>query len=152
MPRYIAGCAHALGSPLPKCAILALMVAACSSLTVDGHGLEGTHWRAVSVAGQAPIRGSEPTLRFDRGLVSGSMGCNTYSSQQPATITNGTIQIGTTLTTLGRCVQTGGDDAPVMAIEFAFQDTLWAAHRIEFRGDQLVVSGSAGEIVFNRDP
>lgn len=152
MTRRIAGSPHALIQRFVRLALLPIVAAGCSTLLVDSHNLEGTSWRAMSVDGRAPILGSEPTLKFDGGLLHGSMGCNTYSSQQPVKINNGWLQIGTTLATLGRCVETGGEDAPVMDIELAFQDALRAASRIDFRGDQLVVTGAAGEIVFNRQP
>lgn len=131
---------------------LALVLAGCSSLVVDGHDLEGTRWVAVSVVGRAPIVGSMPTLRFDGGLVSGSAGCNGYSSQEPAKITSGKLVIGSTLMTLGRCLESGGGDAPVMAIEEAFSGVLRTADHIEFRGSQLIISGPASEVVFERAP
>ena len=52
------------------------------------------------------------------------------------------------LMTLGACVGPNGDDLPVMAIENAFWTALNAGDRIGFRDDQLVISGTAGEIVF----
>lgn len=135
-----------------RIALTAFLVVGCSSLVVDGHNLEGTSWTAVSVAGRAPIVGSEPSLRFDGGLVSGSAGCNAYASQQPVTLTGGRLEIGSTLMTLGRCIETGGADAPVMAIERAFSAALEAADRIAFRGEQLVLTGPQGELVFERLP
>jgi heat shock protein HslJ len=137
---------------IARLAAVALIVAACSSLSVDGQDLAGTRWKAVSIAGQAPIAGSEPTLIFDGGRIEGSSGCNTYESQGPVTITGGSIKIGTTLMTLGRCIETGGGDAPVTTIEIAFSAALDAADRIGIRGNQLVLSGSAGELVFERRP
>jgi heat shock protein HslJ len=141
-----------LPSNIAGITVVALLIAGCSSLTVDDHDLEGTRWIAVSVVGRAPIAGSEPTLRFEGGVVSGSMGCNTYASQGSATITNGRLRLGTTLMTLGRCIETGGGDAPVMAIESAFSTALDAADRIVIRGDQLIISGEQGELVFERQP
>jgi heat shock protein HslJ len=132
--------------------ILAFLLAGCSSLVVDGHNLDKTSWLAVSVVGQAPIRGSEPTLKFEGGLVGGSMGCNTYTSHEAVTMSGNSIEIGETLRTTGRCIDTGGGDAPVMAIEFAFIDALEAADHIAFRGEQLVLSGPKGELAFERQP
>jgi heat shock protein HslJ len=131
---------------------LALLLGGCGPLAVDGLHLDGTRWTATSVVGLAPIAGSEPTLNFEGGLVSGSLGCNTYASQQRATISGQRLEIGPTLMTLGRCIETGGADAPVMAIEDAFWLALQAADQISTRGDQLVLSGSAGELVFERQP
>lgn len=131
---------------------VAIVFAGCSSLAVDGHDLEGTRWVAISVAGHAPIAGSEPTIVFENGLVHGSSGCNTYSSQDLARIESGKLVIGATLTTLGRCIETGGGDAPVMPIEEAFSAALRTANHVQLRGEQLVISGSGGELVFEQWP
>ena len=40
--------------------------------------LAGTVWRAVSVAGAAPVAGREPTITFEADRVSGTTGCNQY--------------------------------------------------------------------------
>jgi hypothetical protein len=56
------------------------------------------------------------------------------------------------LMTLGACVGSDGQDLPVMALEQTFWATLNDADRIAMRGLQLVISGSAGELVFERQP
>ena len=133
-------------------AVTALALAACASLSVDGESLDGTHWRAVSVAGKPPIPGSAPTLVFDGGRIQGSAGCNSYSSSDPVGISNGTLVIGTTLMTLGACVGSDGEDLPVMAVEEAFSTALGAADHIGLRDAHLVISGPNGELVFEPQP
>jgi heat shock protein HslJ len=133
-------------------AIVPLLLAACSALEVDGQNLEGTTWKAVSVAGQPPIVGSEPTIVFDPQGVHGSSGCNGYTGQKPASIWNGNLKLGEMLLTLGACVGSDSRDLPVMAVEQTFWTMLNADDRIAIRGSQLVISGSAGELVFDRQP
>jgi heat shock protein HslJ len=128
------------------------MIAACSSLTVDGQNLEGTRWMAVSIAGESPIVGSEPTIVFDSQGVHGSSGCNGFTGQAPASISNGNLKLGEMLLTLGNCVGADGQDLPVMAVEQTFWTVLNAADHIATRESQLVISGSAGELVFEHQP
>jgi len=132
--------------------VLALSLAACSSLSVDGLTLNGTSWRAVSVAGNLPVAGSEPTLTFELGgQIDGSTGCNTYASNDPIAISGNDFRGGgSVLMTLGACVGEDGVDLPVMAIERAFSDALSAANRIGLRRGALVLAGPRGELVFER--
>jgi heat shock protein HslJ len=131
---------------------LATLLIACSSLGVDGRSLDGTHWRAISIAGRVPVAGFEPTLQFDNGRVSGSGGCNGYASQEAVTITGNRIVIGSTLSTLGRCLRADGSDGPLMPIEDAFMRTLSAVDHITFRDGDLVLSGGEGVLVFSPRP
>jgi heat shock protein HslJ len=141
-----------LRSLISGLAAVALVIAACSALAVDGQDLSGTSWKAVSIVGQPPIASSEPTIVFDPQGVHGSSGCNGYTGQQPASISNGKLELGEMLLTLGACVGSDGQDLPVMALEQTFWTTLNAADHIAMRGPQLVISGSAGELVFEREP
>jgi heat shock protein HslJ len=140
----------------PKALLVAAVITivlGCSPMVVDGYNLAGTSWRAVSVAGERPVDGSEPTIVFELdGRVRGSAGCNRYMSQQSVSIQDGELEIGGTLMTLGACVGDGGADLPVMAVEESFSAVLGTADHIALRGLQLVISGSNGEVVFERKP
>jgi heat shock protein HslJ len=129
-------------------ATLALTTAACSSLRIDGNELDGTSWRAVSVAGQTPAPGHEPTLVFDGGKVRGNAGCNGYVGQGPARIVDGRLDIGETLITLAGCVDDHGRTTPWGELEPTFMLLLSSGNSIARRGDLLVVASSRGELIF----
>jgi heat shock protein HslJ len=130
--------------------VIVAALAACSSTRVDGTDLDGTRWRAVSIAGR-PVSGEKaPTITFSGGLASGSAGCNGYSTQNPMTINGDELKLGDTLSTLGRCVQANGQDAPEMAVEDAFLGLLRAADRIAVVDGRLVIGSAAGDIEFER--
>ena len=61
-------------------AVPAVLVAACQLLPAAPTDLDGTAWRAVAVAGQPPVAGAEPTIRFDGARLTGSTGCNTFGA------------------------------------------------------------------------
>jgi heat shock protein HslJ len=126
------------------------LLAGCTPLAVDGERLDDTRWVSVSIAGQAPIAGSEPTLVFEDGRVRGSGGCNGYTGQEPVSITNNELELGPVLMTLGGCVGPDGEDLPVMAVEQTFRNTLGAADHIALRDGLLMLSGPAGELIFQR--
>lgn len=130
---------------------LAVAVAGCTPLLVDGRDVDNTAWRAVSVAGRVPPAGSEPTLRYDFATVEGNAGCNGYVGQRQATITNGRLDLGEVLATLGGCVDAQGRATPGAVLEPLFLSVLRAADRISFRGDLLVLDGPDGEIVLEAD-
>lgn len=58
----------------------ALMVAGCATGAAYPHQLRDGEWRAVDINGIPIVEGSAVTLRIDGGRVSGSSGCNYYSS------------------------------------------------------------------------
>jgi heat shock protein HslJ len=63
-------------------ALLAMLVialaAACASPPPSPEPvvLDGTTWRAVTVAGRTPMPGAEPTISFAGESISGTDGCN----------------------------------------------------------------------------
>ena len=129
--------------------LIAAAFAGCAQVVVDGRNIDGHTWRALSVDGRPTILGSEPTLRFERGVPQGSGGCNSYGSGEPVRISFGALEMPEMLMTVGACLGPNGDNLPVMAIESAYWNALNAGDRIGFRDDQLVISGTAGEIVFS---
>ena len=129
---------------------LALALAACSTIGIDGVPLDGTQWRAISVGGHPIVGDVVATIKFDGGLASGSAGCNGYSTQQPIRIEGHALELGDTLSTLGRCVDAHGRDAPAMAVEDAFLRILRAADAIAIVNGNLVIGSGVGEIRFVR--
>jgi heat shock protein HslJ len=104
---------------------------------------DGVLWRAMSVAGVAPPPDHAPTLTFSNSSVSGSSGCNEYGGQ--ARIIDGRFVTDQIASTLRLCL----DDA-ANRIESSFMSILGSRPLIGPRGDQLVLAGQAGEIVFER--
>ena len=119
---------------------------------VDGRSIDTTRWRAISIAGQVPEPGHEPTMWFDAGAVRGDAGCNGYTGQEPARIVGGRLDVANTLFTVGGCVDAQGDTTPWGELEPVFMHLLTNQPSIAFRDDQLVLSSSNGEIVFERAP
>ena len=132
--------------------VAAALLAGCASVTVSGRNIDGTAWRATSVAGMAPVAGREPTLRFENGWLNGSGGCNGITSQAPIVIVNDRLEPLDMLITAGQCLTGDGREIdPVMPVEQMFWSALAAADHIALRGDDLVLGGPKGEIVLVPD-
>lgn len=132
-------------------AVLATVLVACSPVDVDGQNLAWTSWRAISIAGQAPIAGSEPTITFDGDRVHVFGGCGTRVSDAPATVRDGRLEIPPMLDPLAMCLTDGGrSGSPVMPIEATFFSILLSNESVSLRGKELHISSLAGEIVLVR--
>ena len=103
--------------------------------------IQGIEWRAVSVAGRAPVATHIPTIKLDGPRAGGNAGCNSYGAD--VTITGTSIQVGQLMQTEMACA-----DPNAMAIEGAFVAALGAATTIEIRDGKLVIAGPQGELVF----
>ncbi len=103
--------------------------------------LAGTAWKAILVAGQPTVAGSEPTAVFAANQVQGTSGCNSYSgSYQYA---NGTIKLGNLISTAVGC---GG---AVGFVEQRFDAALRAASSVTIDpAGRLVLDGPGGSIAF----
>jgi heat shock protein HslJ len=132
--------------------VSAALLAGCAAVIVSGRNIDGTAWRATSVAGMAPVVGREPTLRFEYGWLNGSGGCNGIASQAPIVIRNDRLESLDMLMTLGECLTDGGHAIdPVMPVEELFWSALTAADHIALRGEKLVITGPKGEIILVPD-
>jgi len=129
--------------------LLGVLLIACSSA---GSGespapspldIQGIEWRAVSVAGRAPVATHIPTIKLNGTRVEGNAGCNSYGGD--VTITGGSIKVGPVMQTEMACA-----DPNAMAMEGAFVAALSAATSIEIRDGKLVIGGPGGELVFER--
>lgn len=119
------------------------LVAGCGLVPTAAPHLDGTSWRAVTVAGKVPVAGSEPTVTFGSGIISGSTGCNRYS---------GPIRLEGSRLTLTELSQTLiGCDGMIGEIEEEFSRVLGRAETIRFEGASLVIAGRGGEIVLRAD-
>jgi heat shock protein HslJ len=125
--------------------LLAAVMSACVEPTkVDGVILQGTTWRALSIAGVSPVLGHEPTLAFQGTGVRGSGGCNDYGGAH-AQIEGNTI----TITNIG--MQSNfcePRESPLMRAEQQFFLALAAATEIHVVDGQLRLSTPMGDLTF----
>jgi len=118
--------------------LVTVLLTACGP--VARLSLENSHWRAVSIGNLAPVEGHEPTLDFSADGISGSAGCNRYTTTMeidPPHLQHGPFGIEGNV-----C------DNKVMQIEIAFADALQQADAIDIGIGRLVLNGNGGTIVF----
>jgi heat shock protein HslJ len=114
-----------------------IILAACASPTQGGaNGLTGSVWSLSLIMDKAILPGSSISAEFTSdGKVSGSSGCNQYSSTYTAT--GSTIKIATPMaSTLMACSQ------EIMDQESAYLKALGEAKTFSITGDQLTLSGA----------
>jgi heat shock protein HslJ len=132
------------------CATLLLVAVGCGSSDSappsvrDGHPgtLAGTSWRVVSVAGQTPVVGREPTVIFTgAAAANGTGGCNSWFGAY-AYDPNGGIRFQQVGMTAMACAE-----AAMNAFEGTFITALQQVNlaSLDPRG-LLVLSGPAGQI------
>jgi heat shock protein HslJ len=136
--------------------VLAVLVVACgppvapSANGLEGlpAGLAGTAWKVISVSGQAPAIGAEPTATFSADRVTGSGGCNTYGGGFQYDPSSGRIQMRNLVMTSMACVEAARND-----LEAAFFQALGTANlaAVDAQG-RLTLSGLGGMIVLEPDP
>jgi heat shock protein HslJ len=128
-------------------AMLSLLSLGCGDqdLIREAHPatLANTAWRAASVAGLAPVAGSEPTATFAVADVSGSAGCNHWGAHYRYDGSTGRI----TFDGLGMTAM-GCSNAALTQVETAFSSALGSATTVSIDpAGRLVMSGPADDIV-----
>ena len=113
---------------------------------VDHLVLGGTDWIVVSLNGQPPIGGSNITMSFEGGSVSGYGGCNWYGSSYSARDT--TVQFGTAESTSRAC----GTPAGVGQQEEKYHETLRRVAAIRKVDNRIALADRAGETVLMLKP
>jgi heat shock protein HslJ len=125
---------------------LVAVLLACSGVgPVSTPPVLGVEWLAVSVAGVQPPPRHAPTLLLTPDRISGSGGCNNYSGS--ARIVGGRLLIDQLGMTAMACLEDAAN-----RVEQKFIEILGSRPLVGLREDQLVLSGPAGEIVFNHAP
>ena len=114
---------------------------------VHAAGLAGTEWLLTSLMGEDPIAGSEITLSFEKGHVTGHMGCNGYGggpdSGKYEARANGRLSIGPLAVTLQLCSEPEG----IMEQEAAYIGALHGAASYRMTDSRLEMVGADGETV-----
>ena len=110
-------------------------------LTMDKAALEGATWRLTSVARadgqlQAAPNSVEATATFANGSVSGSGGCNRYTTSY--TVKDGKLTIGLAASTMMACPE------PQTAVEQPFMAALAATRAYQIEDGQLSLLDAGG--------
>ena len=120
--------------------------------------LEGTGWTLVLLHGASPIEGTDMTLNFVNGFVSGQAGCNSFqpliiepdtSRYEYSATQNGGLTIPGFVITEKDCTTPEG----VMQQETVFAEALQNAAAFRVSDERLEIDNAAGQttLVFNRE-
>ena len=114
------------------------MLTACASPTGTGSDpLSGTRWSLVSIGG-SPVLASESTsLQFDKGRLSGSDGCNRYSTGYSAA--EGRLKIGPNIASTRMACP-----APILEEATTFIGMLARTAGFRLDGERMTLLDSSG--------
>jgi len=103
--------------------------------------LDGTHWILKRFAWNAPVP-PEPklSLAFDGTRITGSSGCNRFSTEAKEGKLPGEMSVGLIAGTRMACPE------QVMALEDRFLETLGAVHHYTFLTGNLILSWTRGDV------
>lgn len=107
----------------------------------EGIALEGSEWVLQELNGSPLIAGSNITLEFAGGEVSGYAGCNAYGG--PYTLEAASLAIPQVGMTRRACPEPAG----VMEQENAFAQALHSSATYTAQGDRLELADSSGQVV-----
>lgn len=106
--------------------IFAITLNACAGSSPTGHpDLEGTSWVLTALNKNRPIGGTQPTIQFENGQVSGNAGCNHFGGSYQ--IKGDTISFSALEMTEMACMEPEGG----MEQELTYLELLGAAQRYE---------------------
>ena len=114
-----------------------VMLVACGG--TSGDSLNGTTWELYSIGRYSPIEGSQTTIRFENGQVSGLGGCNQYGGEYKSS--NQLLSFGALYMTEMACASPEG----IVDQEQLFLGYLGDAQRFGVVDDQLHIYRSDGE-------
>jgi len=112
---------------------LGLLLAACGAEGGDEFSLEGTTWQLSTYRKNAPLPGTNPTLAFDGGQVSGNASCNSYGGGYQ--VSGQEIAFGALFSTEMACMDPPG----VMEQEADYLQMLMQVSRFEIQDGNLVL-------------
>ncbi len=126
------------------------VVAACDDAVAPGGNVGpapevfvNVPWSAISIRGQAPIPGHEPSIVFAGAHAKGSGGCNQFGGDYRYDQGTGTIELSNLAMTAMGCL-----DQRVGSVETAFVQALAQANGLGLDADgRLHLNGPGGEIV-----
>ena len=109
---------------------IAIMLVACGG--AGGDSLNGTNWELYAISKHPPLEGSNITIAFEDGQVSGHSGCNSYGGEYQ--ISGDKIEFGILMSTMMACA-----DPAMMEQEATFMQDLGDAQRFEILNGQLLI-------------
>jgi len=124
------------GRTVAALAVLALVSVGCGGSGSDRSNLEASTWVLTPLAHRGSEARGEITATFDRGKVSGSGGCNSYSGTYTTK--------GSSMTISGVASTSAACAAPVMAAEQAYLAALGRTASYKAGDRALVLQGSDG--------
>jgi heat shock protein HslJ len=126
--------------------LLSLLLSACTgSISPGGSELVGSAWVLTAIAGDPPIQGVQPKLKFEAGRVSGNASCNTFGGEYR--VRGETLRFEALFWTEMACLNPEG----IMEQEQTYMRLLGAAQRFELVDDRLVITTAGGErLTFER--
>lgn len=119
-------------------ALLVTSTLAC----VPSARLDGTSWRVVAIAGEAPVPGREPTVTFAGNGVQGSGGCNSLAGRY--------LLDGDRITFTDITMTAMGCPGPEMEVEGHFSQLLGQVQRVVVTGDRMTLVSPVGNLDFIR--
>ena len=125
-------------TPLIILLTLAIVLTACAS-SGSSSDLDGTSWKLVTYRKNAPIPGTNPTLAFKDGQVSGNASCNSFGGSY--TVNGENISFGEMMWTAMACM----DPAGIMEQETDYMQMLGQVESYEIPNGQLVLHFDAHE-------
>ena len=126
--------------------VLAVLLAGCSLGPVDSPALEGTQWLLVTLGGDPPLAGTEPSAEFSADQISGSAGCNTYFGTY--TVNGDSIKFGDVASTEMYCMEPEG----VMEREQAFLTALASITSYRLAREGLELLDGTGTVILAFEP
>ena len=113
-----------------------IMLVACGG--TGGDSLNGTTWELYSLGQYAPLPGSQITLRFENGQVSGNAGCNSYGGAYQ--VNGNQVKFEQVISTMMACT-----DQSMMDQESAYLGFLGKVQSFALAEGQLQLYRSGGE-------
>ena len=122
--------------------ICAIILSACAEISpADQPDLEETTWVLMTYNDNHPIEGTQPTLQFEDGQVSGNAGCNHYGGSYQ--VKGDAISFGALSQTEMACMDPEG----VMVQERTYLDLLGSTDRFELVDDVLKLFAGQHQIL-----
>lgn len=120
---------------------LVLFVAASNGAGDAAIELDGTAWYLTDLAGQAVVEGSEVTLEFAEGVMTGRAGCNGFGADYA--LDGGDLTVGQQMATSMIYCAGGLTDQ-----EAAYNQALIAAQSVTLEDGALTVHTANGDLLF----
>ncbi len=128
-----------------RLAILASLLAGCTSMATSNASLEGTNWQVTAIDGQATPRTDVYRMQFGDGQAGGRFGCNQFGGQYSASGT--VLTVTNTVSTLMGCPEPAATfEREGLAVLQQPMSMNWASDR------KLTLTNGAGSIALERVP